>query len=82
MQGVTATLDHVVVAARTLDEGRAWCREVLGLTPSAAANTTDWPRTTHCCAWARPLIVAIWRSSRPTRTPASRSFRAGSGSTR
>ena len=31
MQGVTTTLDHIVVAARTRDEGRAWCREVLGV---------------------------------------------------
>ncbi len=29
--GVTSELDHLVVAARTLDEGRAWAREALGV---------------------------------------------------
>jgi hypothetical protein len=26
-------LDHLVVAARTLDEGVAWCEATLGVTP-------------------------------------------------
>jgi hypothetical protein len=30
---VTATLDHLVVAAATLDEGVAWCERTLGITP-------------------------------------------------
>jgi catechol 2,3-dioxygenase-like lactoylglutathione lyase family enzyme len=30
---VTAALDHLVVAASTLDEGVAWCERTLGLTP-------------------------------------------------
>jgi len=30
---VTLALDHLVVAARTLDEGVAWCEQVLGITP-------------------------------------------------
>jgi hypothetical protein len=30
---VTAQLDHVVVGARTLDEGVAWCRRTLGVEP-------------------------------------------------
>ncbi len=28
---LTTTLDHLVVAARTLEEGRAWCRDALGV---------------------------------------------------
>jgi Glyoxalase-like domain len=30
---VKLTLDHLVVAARSLDEGVAWCEAVLGITP-------------------------------------------------
>jgi hypothetical protein len=30
---VTAQLDHLVVAASTLDEGVAWCERTLGITP-------------------------------------------------
>jgi hypothetical protein len=30
---VSAALDHLVVAARTLDEGVAWCETTLGITP-------------------------------------------------
>jgi hypothetical protein len=30
---VSAALDHLVVAARTLDEGVAWCEATLGITP-------------------------------------------------
>ena len=37
MNAVTTTLDHVVVAARSLDEGRAWCRETLGVAKPAEA---------------------------------------------
>ena len=40
MNAVTTTLDHIVVAARSLDEGRAWCRETLGSKPAEAASTT------------------------------------------
>lgn len=31
-------LDHLVVAARTLDEGVAWCEAVLGITPGAGGR--------------------------------------------
>src|SRR4051812_41644302 len=30
MTGLRAELDHLVVAAASLDEGREWCRSVLG----------------------------------------------------
>lgn len=31
MDAATTTLDHIVVAARTLAEGRAWCEQTLGV---------------------------------------------------
>jgi Glyoxalase-like domain len=31
MNSITTELDHMIVAARTLDEGRAWVREALGV---------------------------------------------------
>lgn len=33
-----AQLDHLVVAARTLDEGVAWCEAALGVTPGAGGK--------------------------------------------
>ncbi len=33
MNTIRSELDHIVVAAKTLDEGRAWAREVLGVEP-------------------------------------------------
>ncbi len=38
MNGGMTTLDHIVVAARTLDEGRAWCREMLGVDASGGGK--------------------------------------------
>jgi hypothetical protein len=34
-------LDHVVVACNTLDEGRAWCREVLGVEATGGGKHTN-----------------------------------------
>ena len=31
-------IDHLVVAARNLDEGVAWCEATLGLTPNAGGE--------------------------------------------
>ena len=31
-------IDHLVVAARTLDEGVAWCEATLGITPNAGGE--------------------------------------------
>jgi hypothetical protein len=31
MNAISTNLDHIVVAARTLDEGRVWAREILGI---------------------------------------------------
>lgn len=31
-------LDHLVVACRTLDDGRAWCEAILGCTPAAGGR--------------------------------------------
>ncbi len=33
MSAISTELDHIVVAVRTLDEGRAWARETLGVAP-------------------------------------------------
>ena len=33
MTNVTCELDHLVVAAASLDEGVAWCERTLGVTP-------------------------------------------------
>lgn len=33
-----AALDHLVIAARTLDEGVAWCEATLGVTPDAGGR--------------------------------------------
>ena len=33
MNALATELDHIVIAARTLDEGRAWARETLGVEP-------------------------------------------------
>jgi hypothetical protein len=35
---VTCELDHLVLAARTLDEGVAWCERTLGIVPSAGGR--------------------------------------------
>jgi hypothetical protein len=35
---VTCAVDHLVVGARTLDEGVAWCEATLGITPGAGGQ--------------------------------------------
>lgn len=35
---VGAALDHLVLAARTIDEGAAWCEAALGVTPGAGGR--------------------------------------------
>lgn len=35
---MSAALDHLVIAARTLDEGVAWCEATLGVTPAAGGR--------------------------------------------
>jgi Glyoxalase-like domain len=35
---VSCELDHLVLAARTLDEGVAWCERTLGITPAAGGR--------------------------------------------
>jgi hypothetical protein len=35
---VSGALDHLVVAARTLDEGAAWCADTLGVAPEAGGR--------------------------------------------
>lgn len=37
---MTAALDHLVVAARTLDEGAAWCESALGVVPGPGGRHT------------------------------------------
>lgn len=67
-------LDHLVVAARTLDEGVAWCEASLGLTPGPGGEHALFG--THnrllrlACAWAPRAyleIIAIHPQARPTR---------------
>ena len=33
--------DHVVIAARSLEEGAAWCEATLGATPAMASGLVD-----------------------------------------
>lgn len=70
----TAQLDHLVVAARTLDEGVAWCEATLGLTPGPGGEHALFG--THNCllqlnAPGAPRayleIIAIDRAATPTR---------------
>jgi hypothetical protein len=38
MNSITTELDHIVVAANSLDEGRHWAREVLGVSPEGGGK--------------------------------------------
>lgn len=38
IQALKTQIDHLVVAARTLDEGVAWCEATLGMTPQAGGE--------------------------------------------
>jgi hypothetical protein len=74
---IRTELDHIVVACNTLDEGRAWCRDVLGVDAIGGASTRTSEHTTLCSASPRRTI---WKSS-PSILKARRlRFRAGSGS--
>ena len=46
-----ATLDHLVVAARSLAEGAAWCQATLGVVPSAGGR--------HALMGTHNLLLAI-----------------------
>ena len=35
---MTAQVDHLVIAASTLNEGVAWCEKTLGITPGAGGE--------------------------------------------
>ena len=35
-------IDHLVVAARSLDEGVAWCEATLGITPNAGGEHENY----------------------------------------
>ena len=37
-QALKTQIDHLVVVARTLDEGVAWCEATLGMTPQAGGE--------------------------------------------
>jgi hypothetical protein len=70
----TAQLDHLVVAARTLDEGVAWCEATLGVTPGpggdhALFGTHNRLLRLHTTAAPRAYleIIAINPAATPTR---------------
>ncbi len=76
----TATLDHLVVVARDLDEGVAWCEATLGVTPGPGGEhplmgthnrllRLDGPLTPAPQAPAYLEIIAINPAARPTRAP-------------
>jgi len=73
--GKTALLDHLVIAARTLDEGVQWCEATLGVTPGPGGlhplmGTHN--RLLKVASLAFPQayleIIAIDPDRRPTRT--------------
>ena len=54
---MTARIDHLVIAARTLDEGVAWCEATLGLTPG--------PGGTHPLMGTHNRLLAIATDAAP-----------------
>ncbi|MDA7417037.1 VOC family protein [Xenophilus arseniciresistens] len=77
---MAATLDHLVIAAHTLEAGVRWCEATLGLTPDAGgshpqmgthnrllniSSPPDWPRTYL-------EIIAIDPAARPPLAPGQR----------
>jgi len=70
---VTAAFDHLVVAARTLDEGVAWCEATLGIVPTAGGRhalmgTHNRVFSIATPAWPRAYfeIIAIDPDARPS----------------
>jgi hypothetical protein len=42
-------VDHLIVAAASLDDGVRWCEATLGVTPGAGRQARcSWARTTGC----------------------------------
>ncbi|WP_218510891.1 VOC family protein [Variovorax sp. dw_308] len=73
--GTTALLDHLVIAARTLDEGVQWCEATLGVTPGPGGVHSlmgTHNRLLNVASLAFPLayleIIAIDPERRPART--------------
>jgi hypothetical protein len=71
---VSAQIDHLVIAARTLDEGVAWCEATLGVTPGpggAHPLMGTHNRLISIATDAFPLayleIIAIDSNKQPTR---------------
>jgi hypothetical protein len=71
---MSARIDHLVVAAHTLDEGVRWCEAVLGVTPGPGGRhplmgTHNRMLSLGGGAFARTYleIIAIDPASRPTR---------------
>ncbi|PKO27520.1 MAG: VOC family protein [Betaproteobacteria bacterium HGW-Betaproteobacteria-9] len=72
----SAQIDHLVVAARTLDEGVAWCEATLGVVPGpggehALFGTHNRLLRLHCADAPRAYleIIAINPQAAPTRPP-------------
>ena len=79
MADTRAHIDHLVVAAHTLDEGVAWCERTLGITPGAGGEHPLFGthnRLLRLDAIDAPPayleVIAIDPKATPTRLPAQR----------
>ena len=79
---MTSQVDHLVIAARTLDEGVAWCESTLGITPGPGGEHPLMGTHNRLFSIASPLsprtyfeIIAInSQAADPHRTRARRWF--------
>lgn len=79
---INAQLDHLVVVARTLEEGLAWCENTLGITPNAGGEHENYATHNRIFKIATPAfgmayfeIIAINpHGMRPKKTQTKRWF--------
>ena len=71
---MNARVDHLVIAARTLDEGVQWCEATLGVVPGAGGAHASMGTHNRLLSIASPAfprayleIIAIDPTARPTR---------------
>ncbi len=71
---MNAQVDHLVVAARTLEEGVRWCEETLGVVPGTGGAHASMGTHNRLLSIASPAfprayleIIAIDRAAQPTR---------------